>query len=75
MEQTTHRAEGHFRTCGACGALYHTRELYPGRGRHLDEHPDHDHAPCGHSQDWFGSSSFEIEPEPAIGLEFFEEEE
>jgi hypothetical protein len=40
--------------CGACGQLYRRRQLRAGRGRHLGEHPDHEYAPCGHSQTWFG---------------------
>jgi hypothetical protein len=40
--------------CGACGRPYRRGELYAGRGRHLDEHPEHEYAPCGHSQTWCG---------------------
>lgn len=72
METYLYPDEADFRTCGACGALYHIRELRPGYGLELAEAPDHEHAPCGHSQDLFGWSPAYVEPEPSIGLEFFD---
>ena len=74
METYLYPEEADFRTCGACGHLYHIRELYLGRGRELAEHPEHHYAGCGHSQDLHGSASAYVEPEPPIGLEFFDEE-
>jgi hypothetical protein len=62
-----------FRACGYCRQPYHVRMVYPGRGRHLGEHPEHRYAPCGHSQDWFGSTAVYVEPEPPTGLELFDE--
>jgi hypothetical protein len=63
-----------FFACGKCGALYHVNHAYDGRGRHLGEHPEHEYAPCGHSQTWFGRRPVYIEPEPPSGLEFYDEE-
>jgi hypothetical protein len=61
-----------FYACGHCGQLYHRGSVYPGRGRDLGEHPEHEYAPCGHSQTWHGRRPVEVEPEPPTGLEFFE---
>lgn len=72
MTHFLHVEDTDFRTCGACGALYHVGALRPGRGRHLDEHPEHRYAPCGHSQDWHGWAPAYVEPEPPTGLEFFD---
>ena len=57
--------ETEFRACGHCGAVYHRRARYRGRGRHLGEHPEHEYAPCGHSQTWFGARAhFPAPPAP-----------
>lgn len=40
--------------CGKCGRIYPRHALLAGRGRHLGEHPEHEYAPCGHSQTWYG---------------------
>lgn len=63
--------ETDFRACGHCGAVYHRRAVYRGRGRHLGEHPEHDYAPCGCSQTWFGCQPHFVVPEPRTGLEFY----
>jgi hypothetical protein len=59
-----------FRACGGCGAVYHRTATRRGRGRHLGEHPEHDYAPCGCSQTWFGCTPAHVEPDPCTGLEF-----
>lgn len=44
------------RGCGGCARLFHSLELYAGRGKHLGEHPDHQFAPCGCDVSYSGSS-------------------
>jgi hypothetical protein len=40
--------------CGACGQADRPQQFHPGRGRHLQEHPDHLYCPCGASITWYG---------------------
>jgi len=60
------RADQEHLACAECGAVYHRTQLFRGRGRRLWEHPEHEYAPCGHSQTWFG---WRVTPAPDSAAE------